>query len=481
MAKEQKDEKGITVKKHDDMPEWYGQVVVKSELADYSPVRGTMIIRPYGYALWQNIMDYFNKVLKEKKVQNAYFPMFIPESFFKKEATHAEGFSPEVAWVENKDENSQERLALRPTSETIMYDSYSRWIRSHRDLPLRINQWCNIVRWEVKDVKLFLRSREFLWQEGHCVYETKEECDKETSMILDEYEKLLQNVLAVPVIKGQKSEKEKFAGAYYTTTIEAFMPDGKFLQCGTSHNLGQGFAKAFDIKFLGKDEKEHRPWQSSWGFSTRLIGALVMQHGDDKGLVLPPNIAPIHIVIVPILFEKTREMTIKEAERIRSELKDYEVVIDSRDEYTAGWKFNEWELKGVPLRIEIGPKDIEKGHVVMVRRDTGEKHFVKNHEIKDKAHELITHIQNHLFEKAHEHMKKNIVETESWDEFMKAIDNRKIVYAPFCNNEECENWIKDKTKGANTRCIPFGQKAISKRCVHCGNEAKVYAYFGKCY
>lgn len=479
--KEQKDEKGITVKKAEDMPEWYGQVVIKSELADYSPVRGTMVIRPYGYAIWQKIQDYFNEVIKEIGVENAYFPMFIPESFFKKEAEHAKGFSPEVAWVQNKDEGSNERLALRPTSETIMYDSYSKWIRSHRDLPLRINQWCNIVRWEVKDVKLFLRSREFLWQEGHCVYETETECDKETLLILDEYEKLAQNILAVPIIKGKKSDKEKFAGAKYTTTIEAFMPDGKFLQCGTSHNLGTGFSKAFGISFVGKDEKEHSPWQSSWGFSTRLIGALVMQHGDDKGLVLPPKIAPIQVAIIPILFDKTKEKTIEEAEKIKKELSTYDVKVDSSDEYSAGWKFHEYEMKGVPLRIEIGPKDIEKNHVVVVRRDKGEKEFVKRKDLKSRVKELLEDIQNHLFDKAHENMKKNIVEVEDWKDFMKAVNGRKIIYAPFCGTEECEVLVKDKTQGANSRCIPFGQKKVSKKCVHCGKEAKQYAYFGKCY
>jgi prolyl-tRNA synthetase len=477
-----KEDKGITVKKADDMPEWYGQVVIKSELADYSPVRGTMIIRPYGYAIWQKIMDYFNVRIAKHGVENAYFPMFIPEGFFKKEAEHAEGFAPEVAWVQNKDDDATEKLALRPTSETIMYDSYAKWVRSYRDLPLRINQWCNIVRWEVKDVKLFLRSREFLWQEGHTVYETEEECDKETLLFLGEYEKLVQEQLAVPVIKGYKSKKEKFAGSKYTTTIEAFMPDGKFLQCGTSHNLGQGFAKAFGIKYVGKDEKDHLPWQSSWGFSTRLIGAIVMQHGDDKGLVLPPNIAPIQAVVIPILFGKSKEKIVEEAEKIEKELKgSYDVKLDARDEYSAGWKFNQYEMKGVPLRIEVGPKDIEKKQVVIVRRDTGKKEFVKRKELKEKVKELLEDMQNHLFDKAHEHLKKSIKEVETWDDFLKAVEAKKIIYAPFCGEEECEDWIKDKTKGANTRAVPFGQKQISKKCVHCGKDAKQYAYFGKCY
>ena len=479
--KAQKDEKGITVKKEEDMPEWYGQVIIKSELADYSPVRGTMIIRPYGYAIWQKIQDYFNSRLKELKVDNAYFPMFIPESFFQKEAEHAEGFSPEVAWVENKDDESGERLALRPTSETIMYDSYSKWIRSHRDLPLRINQWCNIVRWEVKDVKLFLRSREFLWQEGHCVYATEKECDKEALMMLDEYEKLAKDLLAIPVIKGKKSEKEKFAGAKYTTTMEAFMPDGKFLQCGTSHNLGQGFAKAFGINYKGEDEKVHLPWQTSWGFSTRLIGAIVMQHGDDKGLVLPPAIAPIQVAVVPILFEKTKDVTIKETEKIEKELSDFEVKVDAREEYSAGWKFNQYEMKGVPLRIDIGPKDIEKNQVVLVRRDTSEKIFVKRAELKQKVKETLDDIQQNLFKKAEENIKASIVTVDNWNDFLKAVDKKKIILAPFCGEESCEEVIKDETKGANSRCFPLDTKKTDKKCIKCGNKAQALAYFGKCY
>ncbi|MFT4303626.1 MAG: proline--tRNA ligase [Candidatus Woesearchaeota archaeon] len=483
--KSDKDEKGITVKKTEDMPEWYGQVVIKSGLADYSPVRGTMIIRPYGYAIWQKIMDYFNARLKELKVENAYFPMFIPESFFEKEAEHAEGFTPEVAWVQNKDEDTGERLALRPTSETIMYDSYAKWIRSHRDLPLRINQWCNIVRWEVKDVKLFLRSREFLWQEGHCVYCTEEECDTEALMMLDEYAIMCRDLLALPVIQGKKSEKEKFAGAKWTSTIEAYMPDGKFLQSGTSHNLGQGFAKAFGISYKGEDEQDHLPWQSSWGFSTRLMGALIMQHGDDKGLVLPPSIAPLQIVIIPILFDKTRESTLLEADKIKQELSEYEIKIDDRDEYSSGWKFNQYEMQGVPLRIEIGPKDIEKNQVVVARRDTSEKCFVQRSELFEKISSLMYDIQNNLLNKAQENIDNNIVKPKDWDEFVKAAEQRKIIFAPFCGEEDCEDIIKDETKGATSRCFPLNQKSDDLpegcTCIQCGKPAIGFAYFGKSY
>ena len=475
----EQDEKGITVKKSEDMPEWYSQVIVKSELADYPPIRGCMVLRPYGYAVWQKIKDYFNARLKKLKVENAYFPMFIPEDFFKKEQEHAEGFAPEVAWIENKDEDKA-KYALRPTSETIMYDSYSRWIRSWRDLPLRINQWCNIVRWEVKDVKPFLRSREFLWQEGHCVYATEEECDKEARIILKEYKELAEKLLAIPTIEGKKTEKEKFAGAKTTYTYEAFMPDGKALQMGTSHNLGQGFAKAFNINFIGKDKKEHRPWQNSWGISWRLIGGLVMLHSDDKGLVLPPKVAPIQIVIVPIFF-KDKNKILKEAKKIKESLKDYSVELDSRDEFTPGWKYNEWELKGVPLRIEIGPKDIKKKQVILVRRDTGKKEAVKISTLNKKVNNLLENIQNSLLKKAKKLLKDSIVTVKNFKELEQVINDKKMAKALFCGKLECEDWIKDKTKGATSRAIPFKQDKIKGKCVHCGKEAKFVAYFAKSY
>jgi len=477
MAKEEN--KGITAKKSEDMPEWYSQVCLKAELADYSPVKGTMIIRPYGYAVWQKITDYFNKVLEEKKVKNAYFPLFIPESFFKREAEHAKGFAPEVAWIETKEQG--EKYALRPTSETIMYDSYSKWIRSWRDLPLRINQWCNIVRWEVSDCKLFIRSREFLWQEGHCVYEAEGECDNETLMFLGEYKKLCEELLAVPVLAGKKTEKEKFAGAKYTTTIEAFMPDGKALQCGTSHNLGQGFAKAFNIKYLGKDEKEHTPWQSSWGFSTRLIGALVMTHSDDKGLVLPPKIAPTKVVIIPIYKEVDKAAVLKKANEIKNKLKKYSVELDERDEYTPGWKFNEYELKGIPLRIEIGPKDLEKNQVVLVRRDNGEKKAVSIENLDVKVGEMLLDIQNSLFKRASEYMEKSIIKVDNFEQLNNAIKHRKIAFAKFCGSIECEEHIKEKTGGATSRCIPFTQPKAEGECVRCSEAARYWVYFAKSY
>ena len=470
---EEKD-KGITVKKEDDMPEWYEQVVLKAELADFSPVSGFMVIRPDGYAIWEKIQETFNKAIETYKVKNAYFPLLIPESFFKKEAEHAEGFAPELAWVSRKSEDA-EKLAIRPTSETIMYDAYSKWIRSWRDLPLRINQWCNVLRWEVSDVKLFLRSREFLWQEGHCVYETEAECEKETLAYLDEYKKLSENLLAVPVLTGLKTEKEKFPGALRTYTLESFMPDGKALQMGTSHNLGQGFAKSFGISYLDKNEKSATPWQNSWGVSTRLIGALVMTHADDKGLVLPPNVAVNKLVIVPITF-KGNTTPLAKAKELEKKLKNFNPILDDRDQ-SPGWKFNEWELKGIPIRIEIGPKDIEKSQAVIVRRDTGKKEFVKLSDIDKAVEKTLDDIQSSLLKKAKKFMNDSIVEVKSCEDFQKAIKDKKLVKILHCAQEKCEIEIQDKTS-ATSRCI-VGKG--SGKCVHCGNKADSIILFGRNY
>jgi prolyl-tRNA synthetase len=499
MAKEPIDDtKGITVKKAEDMPEWYSQVCVKAKVADYSPIKGCMVIRPLGYSLWQSIMDEFNRMLKEDGVQNAYFPLFIPESFFQREAEHAEGFRPEVAWVQNKDDaEGKERFAIRPTSETIMYDSYSRWIRSWRDLPLRINQWCNIVRWEVQDVKLFLRSREFLWQEGHCVYETAEECHKETLHYLERYRQLAEELLAIPVIMGQKTEKEKFAGAIRTYSIESLMPDGKALQLGTSHDLSQGFAKAFDISFQGRSGEQQLPWQNSWGISTRMIGALILTHGDDKGLVLPPRIAPNKVAVVPIIFEKEKEVIIKEAEKIGDLLKEFSPLVDTRDEYTSGWKFNEYELRGVPLRVEVGPKDIAKHQGVIIRRDTGAKEAVPLIQLRHRVKELLDEIQQGLYDKVKRRIETDIADVESFAEFEQVIQARKTAFAPHCGGDECEFVIKEKT-AATARCIPLSkaqhevhqakeeakrhaEPAKGTKCIYCGKPAKYNVYFARAY
>jgi len=490
------DTKGITVKKAEDMPEWYSQVCVKAQVADYSPIKGCMVIRPLGFSLWQSIQDRFNAMLKEDKVENAYFPLFIPESFFSREAEHAEGFKPEVAWVQNKDD-AKERFAIRPTSETIIYDSYGRWIRSWRDLPLRINQWANIVRWEVQDVKLFLRSREFLWQEGHCVYETADECHKETLHYLERYRQIAEEFLAIPVILGKKSEREKFAGAIATYTIETLMPDGKALQLGTSHDLSQGFAKAFNISFQGRTGEQELPWQNSWGISTRMVGALILEHGDDRGLILPPMIAPHKVAVVPILFEKEKEAIVKAAEEIGRLLKEHDPIVDTRDEYTSGWKFNEYELKGVPVRVEVGPKDIAKRQAVVVRRDTGKKEFVPLEKLKARVASLLEEIQRGLFDRARERIEQNIVLAKDFKEFERAIRDRKMLFVPHCGDKDCEFVIKEKT-AATARCIPLSpeqhevhqSKQEAKRhatpakgavCIHCGKPAKYNAYFSRNY
>ncbi len=471
---------GITIKKEEDINEWYSQVVTKGDIADFSPVKGCMILKPNGYKIWEIIMDYFNSVLEKYNVKNAYFPMFIPESFFKKEAEHAEGFNPEVAWIEKKDEN-EERLAIRPTSETIIYDAYSKWIRSWRDLPLKINQWCNIVRWETKSVKLLLRSREFLWQEGHCAYSNKDDCLKETLLILDEYEKLCKTLLAIPCIKGEKTEKEKFAGAVNTFAIETLMPDGKALQLATSHFLGQKFAKAFNIMFLDKDSKKKYVWQNSWGFSTRLIGASIMLHSDNKGLILPPKIAPIQIIIIPIYTVNNKEKVIKEAIRIKEILNNFRTEIDLRDNYTPGWKFNEWELKGVPIRIEIGERDIKDHSVIIARRDDLSKRKIKITNLKHEIQSLFNDIHNALYEKAKKFLDEHIKKCNNINELKEEVNNRNLCLAPFCGRTECENSLKEKIPGISSRVIPFNQKSINEKCINCGEKAGFYVIFGKSY
>ena len=481
---EQKEELGMAAKKSGDFNEWYNQVVLKADMIDYSLVSGCVILKPNSYSIWEKIQRIFDDKIKRSGHKNCYFPMFIPESLLKREAEHFEGFTPEVAWV-TKGGNSElsEKLAIRPTSETVMMESYAKWIRSWRDLPLLLNQWNSVVRWEFKHAKPFLRTREFLWQEGHTAHATKEEAEKEVMQQLFEYVDLIENYMAIPVIAGKKTEKEKFAGADYTTTVEAFMPDGKALQMGTSHMLGQNFSKPFGIKFLDKDEKEKHVWTTSWGLSTRTIGAIVMTHGDDKGLVLPPRLAPVQIAIVPIVFKDNKDAIISKAKEIAKKLRahNFSVELDDRDGYTPGWKFNEWELKGVPLRLEIGPKDVAAEQVIAVRRDTNEKVTVKRKELEKKAEELLNDIQEDLFKKAKEYLTKNITEAKSFDEFLKAVKDRKMPKSLFCGESECEDSIKDKSEGATCRCIPFEQKPAHGKCVQCGKDAKFWAVFGKGY
>jgi prolyl-tRNA synthetase len=476
---------GITVKKSEDFSEWYTQVVLKSELADYAPVKGCMIFREDSYAIWEKIQDIFNNKIKQTGHRNVYFPLFIPENLLKKEAKHFAGFTPEVAWVtQGGDSALEERLAIRPTSETIMYATYSKWIRSWRDLPLKLNQWCSVVRWETKATKLFLRTREFLWQEGHTVHATKQEADQEVIEILNAYKDVAETYLAIPVLAGVKTEVEKFAGALYTTALEAMMPDGKALQMGTSHQLGQNFSKVFDIKFLDQNEKEQYAWQTSWGFSTRLIGALVMVHGDDKGLVLPPKIAPTQVVIVPIPYKGTdADLITAKTKEVQEQLQKngVSVILDDRTEYTPGWKFNEWELKGVPIRIEVGPRDVKQKQVMLVRRDNREKTAVKEEETVNTVLKTLEDIQNNLFNKAKKLLEEDTTTVETYDEFKKVLqDKGGFLRASWCGNSKCEEQIKDET-GATIRIVPFEKEKPFSKCVHCGHEAKEVVYFARSY
>jgi len=467
--------------KTEDFSQWYVDVILKAELADYSPVRGCMVIRPYGYTLWENMQQLLDRRFKATGHKNAYFPLFIPESLLQKEAEHVEGFAPEVAWVTHGgQEELTERLAIRPTSETIICNMYSKWIKSWRDLPVLINQWCNVVRWE-KSTKPFLRTAEFLWQEGHTVHRTQEEAEEETLRMLEVYRDFVEADLSLPVIKGKKSDNEKFAGASKTYTIEALMSDGRALQAGTSHNLGQHFSKAYDITYLDQDGKLKYVWQTSWGVTTRLIGAIIMVHGDDRGLKLPPNVAPTQAVIVPIPGKQT-EMVSNKVSEIYSNLKDeIRIELDDRDEYTPGWKFNEWEMKGVPVRIEVGPRDIQKRQVVLVRRDTGEKSAVSEFELLPRLKTLLDEIQENMFNQAKKFMQKNIREVNNFDEFKQVIDEKRgFIKAHWCGSIECEKNAKEQT-GATLRCIPFSEESSPGRCIVCNKESDTVVYFAKAY
>ncbi len=476
---------GITVKKAQDLSEWYTQLVTKAELADYSSMKGFMVLRPYGFSIWERIKEYLDRKLKETDHSNAYFPLLIPESFLKREAEHFKGFTPEVFWVTHAgDSELSERLAVRPTSETIIYDAYSRWIRSWRDLPLLINVWNSVLRAEITATRPFIRTSEFLWQEGHTVHATKEDADKEVMMILEFYRQLIEDQLAVPAILGYKTDREKFVGALYTTTLEAMMPDGKALQMGTSHNLGQNFSKPFEIKYLGKDEQTHYAWTTSWGVSWRLISAMIMLHGDDKGLIVPPRIAPIQVVIVPIYFKEGNSESI--TEKARSVLglltkAGFAVHLDLRDQYTPGWKFHDWELKGVPLRLEIGPKDVEKHQVVLVRRDNSQKTFVADDNVVSTVTTSLEEIQTHLFDAAKGLLNSSMAQAEEYEEFKKILGERGgFIRACWCGDSDCEDKIKAET-GATIRAVPLAQESTFSSCVHCGKPASKVVYFARAY
>ncbi|MBR9690253.1 proline--tRNA ligase [Candidatus Woesearchaeota archaeon] len=484
MSKKKESELGLTATKDKDFSQWYTQVIQKAELIEYTDVSGCIIFRPYSYAIWEKIQAYMDKLIKVRGIKNAYFPLFIPEKLLCKEADHVQGFIPEVAWVTHAGKTKlKERLAVRPTSETIMYDAYKKWIRSHRDLPLKINQWNNVVRWEFKHPVPFLRTREFLWQEGHTAFATKQEADTEAMDILkDVYSKTLVDLLAIPSILGKKSEKEKFAGADYSLSCETYLANNKAIQACTSHHLGQNFSKAFDISFLDENEKKQYVWQNSWGFTTRSIGIAIMMHSDDKGLVLPPKIAPTQAVVVPILFEKTKDKLLKESKKIVDELKGVSVHLDDREEYTPGFKYNEWELKGVPVRIEFGPKDMEKKHTVVVRRDTGKKEFVKLKDLSKYVNKTLDDIQDSLYKKAEKFLNDSKDKANNWNDFLKKVKQGKLTLAPFCNTLQCEDHIKDKTGGTKSINIPFDSKVKKgEKCIQCKKDATDQAYFAKSY
>lgn len=465
---------------NEDFAQWYTDVVKKAQLMDYSAVKGFMIFKPNGYAIWENIQKNMDKIFKENGVENVYMPLLIPESLLEKEKDHVEGFAPEVAWVTKGGENElTEKLCIRPTSETLFCDLYSKIVSSYRDLPKIYNQWCSVVRWE-KTTRPFLRSSEFLWQEGHTVHATEEEAEERTKLMLNIYADFCEKYLAIPMIKGQKTDKEKFAGAKSTYTIEALMHDGKALQSGTSHNFGDGFAKAFDIQYSDKNNKLQYVHETSWGISTRLIGAIIMVHGDDSGLVLPPRIAPTEVMVVPI--QQTKDGIKEEATKILKILKDSDIraKIDLTDK-SPGYKFAEAEIQGIPLRIEIGPKDLEKNQCVFVRRDTREKTIVKLSEMESTAKNLLKKIQDDMFIKAKKHLEAHINDAKTYDEFKEILEkNPGFIRAMWCGNVECEDKIKEET-GATSRCIPFDEEHISDKCICCGKEAKHMVFWGKAY
>ena len=460
-----------------DFAQWYTDVILKTDMVDYGPVKGTMVIKPYGYAIWENIQHYLDKELKKRGVQNAYFPLLIPESYLKKEAEHVEGFAPEVAVVTYAGgEELSEKLIIRPTSETIICEMYAKWIKSYRDLPMVMNQWCNVMRWE-KTTRPFLRTSEFLWQEGHTVQACKEDAERDTQEMLKVYSDCLRNLMAIPTLTGRKTEKEKFAGAVATYGMEAVMKDGKCLQAGTTHDLGQNFAKSSNIRFLNKNGELEYGYSTSWGVSTRLIGALVMVHGDERGLRMPPNIAPIQAVIVPIanhkpgVNEKCQEVYDKLS---RAEVR---VKLDNSDN-TPGWKFNEYEMKGVPVRLEIGPRDIENNVLTAVRRDTHEKVQLNLDNVVDELKNLLKDIQDNMLKQADDNLKAAIVETDNFDELVKAVNDGKVVLSYHCGNTECEEEIKQKTT-IKTRVIHSYDEA--HKCIYCGKPSKYRIYFGKQY
>ena len=479
-----KEEVGITVSKKEDFSEWYTQVVLKAQLADYAPVKGLIVLRPDGYAIWESIRTILDEKLKKTGHRNGFLPILIPESLLGKEKSHFAGFNPEVFWVTHSgDTEIGDRLALRPTSETLAYSLYSKWIQSWRDLPLKINFWNTALRAEIKATKPFLRTSEFLWQEGHTVHATQEEAESEVLAILEIYKKTVEEELAIPVITGKKSNKEKFVGAVYTTTMESIMPDGKALQMGTSHFLGQNFSKPFDVKFLDKNNVENYAWQTSWGVSWRLIGATIMVHGDDKGLVLPPRVAPIQIVIVPIYYsDKDAQRVNQKADEVERLLvsKGLRVHVDRRDELTPGFKYNEWELRGVPLRIEIGPKDLDKQKVTVARRHNRQKSDLPFDKIGSEIGTILQQIQDEMFTTAKKMLDDRTVTLTDYSRFKPELEKGHFIKASWCGNATCEEKIKEETM-ADIRVIPFGSENSTGKCIYCGQQGSADVIFGRAY
>ncbi len=479
MAEEKKFVEQVT-SMQTDFAQWYTDVVKKADLCDYTSVKGCMVIKPAGYAIWENIQKELDARFKKAGVQNVYLPMFIPESLLQKEKDHVEGFAPEVAWVTHGGlEPLQERMCVRPTSETLFCDFYKNEIQSYRDLPKVYNQWCSVVRWE-KTTRPFLRSREFLWQEGHTAHATFEEAEERTLQMLDIYATFCEEVLAIPVIRGRKTDKEKFAGAEATYTIEAMMHDGKALQSGTSHNFGDGFAKAFGIQYADKDNQLKYVYQTSWGMTTRLIGAIIMVHGDDRGLVLPPRISPVQVMVVPI--QQRKEGVLENARALKDALEaaGLRAAIDETDK-SPGWKFSEQEMRGIPIRIEMGPRDIAAGTAVMVRRDTGEKIQVSAEGLPERAAALLDQIQQEMFERAKAHRDAHVYDAVTPEEFARLADEKPgFIRAMWCGSQECEDSLKENC-GVTSRCMPFEQEKISDTCICCGKPAEKLVYWGKAY
>ena len=485
MAKETQE--GLTATREGNFSEWFAQLIKKAELADYSSVSGCVVFRPKSYQIWEKLKSAIDKEFKKMGIQNSYFPLFIPEKLLAKESKHVEGFTPEVAWVTHAGKTKlKEKLAVRPTSEAIMYDSYSKWIRSHNDLPLKLNQWNNVVRWEFKHPVPFLRTREFLWNEGHNVYSNAKDVEKDRKAVMKIYHDFMKDYMALPSLPGKKSDKEKFAGAEATYSFELMLPNGKAIQGPDYHDDGQNFSKAYDISFLDEKGQRQFAFQSTYAITTRMLGVMFAIHSDNNGLVIPPKLAENKVVIVPILFDKTKSKVLAEAKEIKKSLARFNPILDIREDVSPGWKYNEWELKGIPIRIEVGPKDIASKTVTIAKRtSTGNKKFsVKISQLEKQIPSLLDEIQDELYKKAEKLLKSSMASAKSMNDVVKAVKNKKIVLAPVCGSSACEDIIKHKTGGAKTLNAPLNQKPFSlkaKKCIACSKKAAYQIYIGKSY